>query len=223
MAHPELRDYSLEETLELIWCRREEGDRSVSSLLLGSGEDATRAVLDLLVERKWIEIAQGEIALLPEGEERARAVVRRERLAERLLTDVLDVPLAESEHQACLLEHILSPAVTDRVCAFLGHPPTCPHGLPIPPGPCCRAKRNGALAPVVEPLSTMAPGKRGRIAFIAPAVVKRLDRLGSFGVVPGTEIVLRQKRPSFVIEVGGTTLALEGEVAAEIFVRPQES
>ena len=53
----------------------------------------------------------------------------------------------------------------------------------------------------------------------APSVLKRLDKLGSYGVVPGTVVTVRQKRPSFVLEVGGTTLALEESVAREIFVR----
>ena len=45
----------------------------------------------------------------------------------------------EIEQQACKFEHILSPEATDKICAFLGHPRTCPHGAPIPPGPCCAA------------------------------------------------------------------------------------
>ena len=50
------------------------------------------------------------------------------------------------EKNACTFEHILSPEVTDRICTFLGHPRTCPHGSPIPEGDCCRgmAPHNGA-------------------------------------------------------------------------------
>jgi Mn-dependent DtxR family transcriptional regulator len=44
---------------------------------------------------------------------------------------------SEIEQQACKFEHILSPEATDKICTFLGHPRTCPHGAPIPPGPCC--------------------------------------------------------------------------------------
>jgi Mn-dependent DtxR family transcriptional regulator len=43
----------------------------------------------------------------------------------------------EIEQQACKFEHILSPEATDKICTFLGHPKTCPHGAPIPPGKCC--------------------------------------------------------------------------------------
>jgi Mn-dependent DtxR family transcriptional regulator len=44
---------------------------------------------------------------------------------------------SEIEQQACKFEHILSPEATDKICTFLGHPRTCPHGAPIPPGVCC--------------------------------------------------------------------------------------
>jgi DtxR family Mn-dependent transcriptional regulator len=219
VVHPEFLDHSLEEVLEAIWCRRELGDDTVAGVLAESTERGTREILAQLETVGLIRLEDGQVWFRPGGEERAEAVVRRHRLSERLLCDVLDVPLVETEHQACLLEHILSPAVTDRVCAFLGHPPTCPHGLAIPSGACCRDKSRMPLEPVVSPLSAMAPGVTARIAFIAPSVAKRLDRLGSYGVVPGTLLTLRQKRPSFVIEVGGTTLALEEEVAREIFVR----
>jgi putative ABC transport system ATP-binding protein len=72
------------------------------------------------------------------GRQRAADVIRRHRLAERLFTESLgmDDP-AEVEEQACKFEHILSPEATDRICAFLGHPRSCPHGAPIPPGACC--------------------------------------------------------------------------------------
>jgi putative ABC transport system ATP-binding protein len=72
------------------------------------------------------------------GKRRAEDVIRRHRLAERLFTDSLAMDNeAEIEQQACRFEHILSPEATDKICSFLGHPRTCPHGAPIPPGPCC--------------------------------------------------------------------------------------
>ena len=219
MVHPEFLEQPLDEILELIWVRREEGDESVSGVLEHSPEEGTEGILSQLESQDLIEFVGKGVQLKPRGEERARMIVRRHRLAERLLSDVLDVPLEESEQQACLMEHILSPGVTDKVCAFLAHPPTCPHGLPIPPAPCCLNKEDRSLEPVVIPLQSMEPGIPARIVFIAPSVSTRLDRLGNFGVVPGTKITLRQKRPSFVVEFGGTTLALEEDVAREIYVR----
>jgi putative ABC transport system ATP-binding protein len=74
----------------------------------------------------------------PAGETRARDVIRRHRLAERLFRDVLSIrDEDEIESSACKFEHILSPEVTDRMCTLLGHPGSCPHGSPIPKGACC--------------------------------------------------------------------------------------
>src|SRR5580693_5527516 len=78
------------------------------------------------------------VELTPRGRQRAADIIRRHRLAERLFTDSLALDSeSEIEQQACKFEHILSPEATDKICAFLGHPRTCPHGSPIPPGPCC--------------------------------------------------------------------------------------
>jgi putative ABC transport system ATP-binding protein len=78
------------------------------------------------------------VELTARGRERAGSIIRRHRLAERLFTDSLAMDSeSEIEQQACKFEHILSPEATDKICAFLGHPRTCPHGAPIPPGACC--------------------------------------------------------------------------------------
>jgi putative ABC transport system ATP-binding protein len=81
------------------------------------------------------------VELTARGRQRAADIIRRHRLAERLFTDSLAMDSeSEIEQQACKFEHILSPEATDKICAFLGHPRTCPHGAPIPPGPCCGRK-----------------------------------------------------------------------------------
>ena len=78
------------------------------------------------------------VALTTRGRDRAGSIIRRHRLAERLFTDSLAMDSeSEIEQQACKFEHILSPGATDKICTFLNHPRTCPHGAPIPPGPCC--------------------------------------------------------------------------------------
>jgi putative ABC transport system ATP-binding protein len=88
-----------------------------------------------------VSIGDGSVVveLTARGRQRAADIIRRHRLAERLFTDslALDSEL-EIEQQACKFEHILSPEATDKICTFLGHPQTCPHGAPIPSGPCCR-------------------------------------------------------------------------------------
>ncbi|MFY9560182.1 MAG: ATP-binding cassette domain-containing protein [Terriglobales bacterium] len=78
------------------------------------------------------------VQLTTRGRQRAADIIRRHRLAERLFTDSLAMDSeTEIEQQACKFEHILSSEATDKICTFLGHPRTCPHGSPIPPGPCC--------------------------------------------------------------------------------------
>ena len=76
------------------------------------------------------------------GRARAASIIRRHRLAERLFAETFHMTDDEQlESNACTFEHILSPEVTERICAFLDHPATCPHGSPIPPGACCAGKR----------------------------------------------------------------------------------
>jgi DtxR family Mn-dependent transcriptional regulator len=79
----------------------------------------------------------GDVYLTEAGSRRARDVVRRHRLAERLFTDTFAIEDAEAQVQACRFEHIITPELDQRICSFLGHPKTCPHGNPIPPGSCC--------------------------------------------------------------------------------------
>jgi putative ABC transport system ATP-binding protein len=90
------------------------------------------------------------VELTPRGRQRAADIIRRHRLAERLFTDSLAMDSeTEIEQQACKFEHILSPEATDKICSFLGHPETCPHGAPIPPGPCCTSRRSVETVSVV--------------------------------------------------------------------------
>lgn len=218
MPHLEFLKQSTDELLEEIWYRRERGEATVTGLLEASAQPAARGELEHLAAEGLVTIRDDRVDFTDAGEARARAVVRSHRLAERLLADVLEVPHDEAEKTACLMEHILSPSVVDAVCAFLGHPPTCPHGEPIPPGACCTARKNG-VQPVVVPLAEVEPGRTVRIVFMTPGVEKRLDRLAAFGVMPGATLELKQKRPSFVVEIGGTTLAVERDIAREIYVR----
>ncbi|MBV9574059.1 MAG: ATP-binding cassette domain-containing protein [Acidobacteriales bacterium] len=87
------------------------------------------------------------VEFTPSGRRRAADIIRRHRLAERLFTDSLALDSeSEIEQQACKFEHVLSPEVTDKICTFLGHPRTCPHGAPIPPGPCCGIDSGSGVA-----------------------------------------------------------------------------
>lgn len=126
--------------------------------------------------------------------------VRRHRLAEVLFGTALDAP------------------TTDSVCAFLGHPRLCPHGKPIPAGPCCQSLSQ-SKDPLVEPLDRLAPGEAAHIVYILPRAAERLVRLAGLGVVPGALVHFQQRTPAAVLRVGETTVALDPAVAAEIYVR----
>ena len=214
-------DAQIEELLEWLWTLREQGTVASFELLgQSSGFDAPGALAGAQ-QRGWVARHEDHLELTRAGDERAAAVIRRHRLAERLLFDVIRVESAAMEAAACELEHthILSEEATDRVCAFLGHPPTCPHDRPIPRGRCCE-KLTRDLRPLVTPLSEGSIGADYRIVFIASRSHRRLDRLCALGVVPGASIRLHQRLPAFRVRAGETDIALEPEVAADIFVVP---
>ncbi len=212
----------VEELLEEIWTLREEGKGSLPDLLEFTKEDDADQVIDYMVKHGLITLRGEEIELTRTGEAIAREIVRRHRLAERLLSDVLEVSESLAESHACEFEHLLSPEVTDSVCTFLGHPPTCPHGKPIPRGECC-AKFRRELSPLVLPLTELEVGSQAKIVFIAPKSHATLDRLGSMGIIPGSTLRLHQKRPAFVIRIGETDLAIDEEVARQIYVKRLET
>src|SRR4030042_1005403 len=134
------------------------------------------------------------------------------------LDQLFETTEEEGEEEACKLEHILSPSVTESVCTFLGHPPTCIHGKPIPRGECC-AKFKKEMKPLVIPLEELGLGEEGRIVFIAPKSHERLDRLSTLGIVPGSVVRMHQKNPSHVLQIGETTLALDKEIVKDIYVK----
>lgn len=216
--HPEFLTQPTDEVLESIWCLREEGRATLPALLARNVDSDTESLVRRLVDSGLVLLSGDRLDLAGDGEARARVIVRCHRLAERLLHDVLRIPQEQSEQTACLMEHVLSPAVADAVCAFLGHPPTSPSGNAIPDGACCAA-RHREVRPVVVSLRDLELGRPARIVFMAQEFHRRIDRLGAYGVVPGTVVRLRQKRPSYVLELEGTSLALDPDVAREIYVR----
>jgi putative ABC transport system ATP-binding protein len=135
--------------LEQIWISCEAGQPALVKALQSTGSagslpvlqsEPVSKILGRMRERHLVELQNGEALLTPVGSQRARGVVRRHRLAERLFKDTFSVDDAEAHDQACRFEHIISPELDQRICTFLGHPKTCPHGNPIPPGDCCNGK-----------------------------------------------------------------------------------
>ncbi|MGB6669365.1 MAG: ATP-binding cassette domain-containing protein [Candidatus Acidiferrum sp.] len=135
--------------LEQIWICGEEGKPAELNNLHATGpagslplisEEPAAKILGRMTDLHLVELQNGEAQLTTMGSQRARDVVRRHRLAERLFKDTFSVDDAELHTQACKFEHIISPELDQRICTFLGHPKTCPHGNPIPPGDCCNGK-----------------------------------------------------------------------------------
>jgi len=207
----------LEEILEAIWTAEEKGDRSAEQVQKDARFQLEEPWLEELKARDLIEIRPDGIHLTLQGREEARQILRRHRLAERLLHDVLGMEAEEAEGDACEFEHAVVPEVTDSICTLLGHPRVCPHGSPIPEGKCCREARQMVERAVV-PLSQLDSGEAASIAYINTRKHTRLHKLVAFGLCPGVQIRLHQKSPSFVIQYDETQLALEPEVAADIFV-----
>jgi len=208
----------IDELLELIWTLREKGVSDIDRLLETTQDIEVRSILRKMIKDDLFEIEGNRMILKERGEEKAREIVRRHRLTERLLHEIFEMSEEEIEEEACKLEHILSPGVTESVCTFLGHPPTCIHGKPIPRGDCC-SKFKKEMKPLVIPLEELGLGEEGRIVFIAPKSHQRLDRLSTLGIVPGSILRMHQKNPSYVLQIGETTLALDREIVKDIYVK----
>jgi len=209
---------SIDELLELIWIHREKGVTDLQSLLQNSSDPEARVILNQMMKEGLFEMDGDIVKFKEKGEALAEGIVRRHRLTERLLMELFEMSEEEAEEEACKLEHILSPAVTDSVCSFLGHPPFCPHGKPIPQGPCCK-KLTREIKPLIRPLNDLALGEEGRVVFISTRVKERLEPLSAFGVIPGIVIQLKQRHPSYVIQIGETSIALDETIGREIFVK----
>jgi DtxR family Mn-dependent transcriptional regulator len=147
-----------------------------------------------------VERPGGGVVLTAEGREEALSIIRRHRLAERFLVDVLGLGWDEVHEEACRLEHSLSPKVQDALERFLEYPERCPHGHPIPD-----AELSIASAPGVE-LAEVLPGERGRVVSVREENEEILRHLYGLGVTPGAEVVVVEAAPP-----DGTLLVRVGE------------
>ena len=206
-----------EEILEALWIAVEEKGQGYAERenIQVAADDPAYEELTALA---FIEVREGRVYLRQEGREEGRRTIRRHRLAERLMMDVLNIRGETGENKACQFEHLLNEGVDAKVCAMLNHPPTCPHGKPIPPGECCEeARRLGDLG--VVPLTELKAGEEGEIAYIQTEDDKKMQKLMSMGVLPGNRIVLTQSFPSYIFRVGFSEFAIDSPMAREIFVR----
>ena len=219
MLHPDLADQDIEEVAEEIWILDERGLETVEELRASSKVGVLDPALAEMERRGLARIAAGRVTLTDQGGELAGRQVRRHRLAEVLFTTVLEVRDESAvDRTACVMEHVLGAGLADAICSFLGHPKACPHGKPIPAGPCCR-ELSQTIEPLVQPLDRLPAGTESRIVYIVPRERERLSRLTNMGIVPGARIRVQQKVPAFVLALGETTLAVDPAIAAEIYVK----
>ena len=131
--------------LKAIWHAQEDTGKRVVSAEEVPEFLPNRATFLRMARQGLVRVEAGELSLTSFGEPRATQAIRRHRLAERLLHDTFDIHNDVVDEHALRIEHTLSPQVTEKICVFLAHPRTCPHGSPIPPGVCCRPDPGGAL------------------------------------------------------------------------------
>jgi DtxR family transcriptional regulator, Mn-dependent transcriptional regulator len=210
---------SFEMYMKAIYRLEREGPGVTTSALateLGVAPASVSGMLKKLVNDGFVEHeVRGDIKLTRKGLEVAVGVVRRNRLAERLLTDVLGMPWDEVYAEACILEHAITPRVEERLIAALGNPQTCPHGHPIPPADLTEPVREGI------PLAQVEPGSNVTVAGVTEQMPEILRYLGQVGVRPGVKLCVVEKAPlggPLTIDVDGERHAISLELARTVMI-----
>jgi DtxR family Mn-dependent transcriptional regulator len=159
--------------------------------------------------------ADKAIAFTPDGAVQAESVVRRHRLIERFLTDVLGVPWDEVHEEAERLEHAMSPVLEQRMLVAIGDARTCPHGHPIVAG-----ERE-----VGVPLADVQPGASVRVLRFENEAEDLLRYLKEAGLEPGLEGTLATSDGEHVVLAGadGRECVLTASVAETVSVRADPS
>ncbi|MBT3362593.1 MAG: DtxR family iron (metal) dependent repressor [Chloroflexi bacterium] len=203
-----------EELLETLWIRQKEKKSLPSVEELADN----KPILDKLLDEGYVSVADNKVSLTKKGLPEAKSVIRRHRLAERLLYDVLGTSDMLLHDKACKFEHLLDRGLDESICILLGHPKVCPHGKAIPAGNCCKQQKTQAQK-VVYPLSQLSSGQHGKVAYIHAPETGQLQKLMSMGVLPGEPIKLVQSFPSYVFEVRHSQFAADDDIAQAIYVR----
>jgi DtxR family Mn-dependent transcriptional regulator len=209
---------ALEAYLEAIYGMEEDGVPAIRARLaerVGHSRPTVTEMVRRLVAEGYVEGRGRSLALTSEGRRRAESVVRKHRLAERLLTDVIGLGWDKAHLEAGRWEHVISDEVEARLVALLGDPATCPHGNPIP----------GSAAPSrrLRPLAVAPTGQTVRVERVVEALeldAATLSWLGAHGLKPGAVAHVRERAPdgTLTLDVHGETVALSPRVAALVHV-----
>jgi DtxR family transcriptional regulator, Mn-dependent transcriptional regulator len=211
--HPPVEEY-----LETIFALEEEGISVIQARLaerLGKAAPSVSEMLDRLEAEGLISRSDRRITMTPAGATLARGVVRKHRLAERLLVDIIGLDWDKAHLEAGRWEHVISDDVEARLVVLLGNPTTCPHGNPIP--------GSDPDGPEQHRLDEAVPGDRVRLERITESVeheAASLSYLGDHGLTPGTTAVIQAKAPdgTLTLVVGDTTIALGPAMTQRMFV-----
>jgi len=136
-AFREHEDELVDDLLKAVWHAQEDTAQAVVDSTALPEFARNRATFMLMAREGMLRLEEKELSLAPRGQERAEHVIRRHRLSERLFYETFGLDKDVLDEHAIKIEHSLSPEVTVKLCTFLKHPRTCPHGSPIPPGICC--------------------------------------------------------------------------------------
>ncbi len=199
-----------EEYLEAILNMRVEGQTVVAARLAKRLTVSPPTVAGALrrLKRDGLISANSrkEIELTDKGEQEAVTIVRRHRLVERLLTDILKVEWSECHEEACLMEHAISPLVERKLYKRLGQPATCPHGNPIPSDKTLPPPRG-------MPLDTVSQGTRIEVTRIAEEANYTPELMRFFqkqNILPGKTFQVKE----VASHIGTITLSSEsGEIS----------
>jgi DtxR family Mn-dependent transcriptional regulator len=202
----------VQEQLEHLWIIEEE-EQSLA--------EVQQADYPELVQLGLVSDKGNGLQLTPNGKLEAARAIRRHRLAERLVSDVLVTEDALVDERACTLEHALMDGIEESICTLLGHPSSCPHGKRIPPGRCCQHKRR-TIDALIAPLNELETGQHGRIAYLHLHDSQHLQKLMAMGVLPGAPVKVKATSPSIVFEAGFSQFAVDGAIAGEIFIRLED-
>lgn len=156
------------------------------------------------------------VKLTEKGRRIASNVLRRHRLAERFLTDILHLDWSKVHDAACKLEHALSPEILNPLENALGHPKTCPHGNPIP------TLTGITIEEESKPLTDLNPGESGVVVKIVDEKTSTLKVLDSLGLIPGSYVEVEKKESSvgpLDIQVEGKRHTVERTLAGHVHVK----
>lgn len=210
-------EHKHEEILEAVLCAGECGKYALDDVRKHCCVDFSDEDIAELERQGLLVRSEGKILFSREGKAHAEKIMRRHRLAEVLLKSILKLKNSEMEKIACEVEHALLPEVEESICTLLGHPEVCPDGKPIPKGPCCHAGQR-TISNTVVGLNELQPGEKGAITYIKPGSHSNLQQLISLGLNPGTVVTVHRKTPAFCVKYEQTELALDDEIAKNIFV-----